>query len=105
MKPGALLLFPGAGSDRDHSSLRALDDAVGPRLAVERADFPYRKAGQEGARPATGAARVACATEAAALVARARVRAGPPRARWSIDGWADVLDGGRRRASRPPASC
>ena len=42
---GALLLAPGAGSDRNHSSLRAIEAAVAP-LPVSRMDFPYRKAGR-----------------------------------------------------------
>lgn len=40
-----LLLFPGAGSDRDHGSLVAIERAVAPMPCV-RADFPYRKAGR-----------------------------------------------------------
>lgn len=40
-----LLLFPGAGSDRTHSALVAIEQAVAPTLCV-RADFPYRKAGR-----------------------------------------------------------
>ena len=43
--PASLLLFPGAGSDREHSSLIAIEAAVAPRTCV-RADFPYRKAGR-----------------------------------------------------------
>ena len=43
--PGALLLAPGAGSDRNHPSLRAIEAAVAP-LPVSRMDFPYRKAGR-----------------------------------------------------------
>lgn len=43
--PASLLLFPGAGSNRDHSSLVAVEQAVAPRTCV-RADFPYRKAGR-----------------------------------------------------------
>ena len=43
-----LMLFPGAGSDSNHSSLLAIDDALVP-LPVRRADFPYRLAG--GRRP------------------------------------------------------
>ena len=43
--PASLLLFPGAGSDREHSSLVAIEAAVAPRTCV-RADFPYRKAGR-----------------------------------------------------------
>ena len=40
-----LLLFPGAGSSADHSSLLAIEAAVAPRTVV-RADFPYRRAGR-----------------------------------------------------------
>jgi len=44
-----LLLFPGAGANRDQPALRAVDDAVSalPRHAVVRADFPYRKEGRK----------------------------------------------------------
>ena len=42
----ALLLFPGAGSSADHSSLHAIEAAVAPMRCV-RADFPYRKAGRK----------------------------------------------------------
>ncbi len=42
----SLLLFPGAGSDREHSSLVAIEQAVAPRTCV-RADFPYRRAGKK----------------------------------------------------------
>jgi predicted alpha/beta-hydrolase family hydrolase len=45
MKPGALLLAPGAGSSREHPSLVAIETAVSP-LPVERMDFPYRRAGR-----------------------------------------------------------
>lgn len=44
--PGGLLLTPGAGSDRDHHTLVAIDHAVSP-LAVARVDFPYRKQGRK----------------------------------------------------------
>lgn len=40
-----LVLFPGAGSDRDHPCLLAIEQAVQPRPCV-RADFPYRRAGR-----------------------------------------------------------
>jgi len=40
-----LLLAPGAGSDRDHPSLRAIAERLAP-LPVRRMDFPYRKAGR-----------------------------------------------------------
>lgn len=43
--PGALLLFPGAGSSSTHSSLLAIEESVAP-LPVRRADFPYRKEGR-----------------------------------------------------------
>lgn len=42
---GGLLLAPGAGSDRDHSCLVAIEVGVAP-LPVVRMDFPYRKAGR-----------------------------------------------------------
>jgi predicted alpha/beta-hydrolase family hydrolase len=41
----AMLLFPGAGTDRNHSSLVRLADALAP-LPVARADFEYRKNGR-----------------------------------------------------------
>jgi uncharacterized protein len=50
---GGLLLFPGAGTGRDHPSLVAIEQAVGAaptasgaRMIVERADFPYRREGR-----------------------------------------------------------
>jgi len=45
-RAGALLLAPGAGSNRDHSCLVAIEQAVAP-LPVSRMDFPYRKAGRK----------------------------------------------------------
>jgi uncharacterized protein len=45
----AVLLFPGAGSGRDHAQLLASEAALLERKAaasVVRADFPYRKAGR-----------------------------------------------------------
>lgn len=72
--PGALLLTPGAGSDRNHPSLLAIEAAVAP-LPVARVDFPYRRAGRKGPDPAHR--MVACVVEeAAALAARAGVAAG-----------------------------
>lgn len=71
--PGALLLAPGAGSDRDHPTSRAIEAVVG-KLPVARMDFPYRKAG----RKAPDRAPVlldAVREEAAALVASAGIRA------------------------------
>jgi predicted alpha/beta-hydrolase family hydrolase len=46
MKAGALLLTPGAGSTKDHSSLVRIEQAVAP-LPVERHDFPYRREGRK----------------------------------------------------------
>ena len=40
-----LFLTPGAGTDRDHPGLVALQNLLAP-LPVERMDFPYRKAGK-----------------------------------------------------------
>lgn len=40
-----MLLAPGAGSDRDHPTLLALEEALEP-LPVRRMDFPYRRAGR-----------------------------------------------------------
>lgn len=45
----ALLLAPGAGADRDQSSLVAIDSALtASGVTVRRMDFPYRKAGRRG---------------------------------------------------------
>lgn len=69
---GAVLLAPGAGADRTHHTLAALEDGLAP-LPVTRMDFPARRAG----RRAPDRAPVAVAAvreEAAALVARARIR-------------------------------
>lgn len=41
-----LLLFPGAGSGRDQSTLVAVERAVAPAWTTVRADFPYRKEGR-----------------------------------------------------------
>lgn len=42
----ALLLTPGAGSDRDHHTLLAIEAALAP-MVVERLDFPYRREGRK----------------------------------------------------------
>jgi uncharacterized protein len=42
---GAVLLYPGAGSDSSHPSLAAIESAVAPITCV-RADFPYRREGR-----------------------------------------------------------
>jgi predicted alpha/beta-hydrolase family hydrolase len=43
---GTWLLFPGASSGRDHSSLVAVEKAVAPAWATVRADFAYRREGR-----------------------------------------------------------
>jgi predicted alpha/beta-hydrolase family hydrolase len=49
VRSGTLLLFPGAGSGRDQSTLVAIDRAASALRgwSVVRADFPYRKAGRK----------------------------------------------------------
>jgi predicted alpha/beta-hydrolase family hydrolase len=44
-KAKGVVLFPGAGSDRNHSSLIALESRLEP-LPVARVDFPYRREGR-----------------------------------------------------------
>lgn len=41
-----VLLYPGAGSSADHSSLVAVEASLGRAAAVERRDFPYRRQGR-----------------------------------------------------------
>ncbi len=65
-KPGALLLFPGAGSSASHPSLVAIEDAVAP-LPVSRADFPYRREGRRA--PDRAPKLLACVVEEAGLLA------------------------------------
>jgi uncharacterized protein len=70
---GALLLAPGAGSDRNQPALVAIEAAVSP-LPVERMDFPYRIAGRKA--PDRPPVLLAAVREAAdALVARAGIAA------------------------------
>jgi uncharacterized protein len=72
VRAGALLLAPGAGADRDHHTLLAVEAAVAP-LPVTRMDFPARKAGRRSPdRPPVAVAAVR--DEAAALVGAAHVR-------------------------------
>jgi predicted alpha/beta-hydrolase family hydrolase len=74
MAAGALLLTPGAGSDRNHSSLVALEDALAP-LPVARVDFPYRREGRKA--PDRAPKLIACIEEeAAALAEREQVAPG-----------------------------
>lgn len=46
MKARGLVLFPGAGSSRDQSTLLAIEQAVLP-LPTFRIDFPYRREGRK----------------------------------------------------------
>jgi hypothetical protein len=64
--PGALLLFPGAGSSSTHPSLVAIEQAVAP-LPVSRADFPYRREGRRA--PDRPPKLLACVVEEAGLLA------------------------------------
>lgn len=64
--PGALLLFPGAGTPASHPSLVAIESALTP-LPVTRADFPYRREGRRA--PDRAPKLVACVVEEAGLVA------------------------------------
>jgi predicted alpha/beta-hydrolase family hydrolase len=63
MKPGVLLLTPGASADRNHSTLVAIEAAVAP-MPVARIDFPTR--------PAVAIQRIR--DEAAALLAANEVK-------------------------------
>lgn len=62
----AVLLAPGAGSDRDHRGLLAIEEALAP-LPVERMDFPYRREGRRA--PDRAPKLVASVVEAAAALA------------------------------------
>ncbi|MDA3032460.1 MAG: dienelactone hydrolase [Actinomycetota bacterium] len=46
MATPSLFLYPGAGSDRNHARLLAIEDRVAARTS--RLDFPYRKEGRKG---------------------------------------------------------
>ncbi len=61
--PVAVLLAPGAGADRDHHTLVALDEGLAP-VPVSRMDFPYRQAGRKA--PDRAPVAVAAVVEAAA---------------------------------------
>lgn len=64
--PGAVLLFPGAGSAATHPSLVAIEQAVAP-VPVARADFPYRREGRRA--PDRAPKLLACVVEEAGLLA------------------------------------
>ena len=74
-KPAGLLLTPGAGSDRTHHTLEAIEVAVSP-LPVERIDFPYRK---EGRRPPDRAPKLIAAVVEAAEAFATSLGAKPDR--------------------------
>lgn len=63
---GALLLTPGAGSDRNHASLVAIEEAVAP-LPTARVDFPYRREGRKA--PDRAPKLIACVNEEAVALA------------------------------------
>lgn len=47
-RTAGMLLTPGAGADRDQTTLVALDEALSEKgVVVERMDFPYRLAGRQ----------------------------------------------------------
>lgn len=46
MAKPTVMLYPGAGSDRDHSSLRRIEADLGATADVQRFDFPYRREGR-----------------------------------------------------------
>jgi hypothetical protein len=68
--PGAVLLAPGAGADRESPTLVALDQGLD--LPVTRMDFPYRKEGRKA--PDRAPKLIASVVEEAeAAVAQARI--------------------------------
>jgi uncharacterized protein len=87
-RPAALLLAPGAGADRDQSTLVAIDKTLTPEgVVVARMDFPYRRAGRRAPDKAPVLVR-AVQEEAAALSSAAAVDP------------ADVFLGGRSMGGR-----
>lgn len=42
-----VVLYPGAGTGCDHSSLVAIEESLGSAAYVERTDFPYRREGRK----------------------------------------------------------
>jgi predicted alpha/beta-hydrolase family hydrolase len=65
-KPGAVLLFPGAGSSSNSPSLIAIEEALEP-IPVWRRDFPYRREGRKA--PDRAPKLLACVVEEAGLLA------------------------------------
>jgi uncharacterized protein len=62
----AVLLTPGAGASRDHTSLVAIEESLAP-VVVERMDFPYRRAGRKS--PDRPAVLIAAVREGATALA------------------------------------
>lgn len=48
MAAPSLLLYPGAGSDRNHARLVKIEQRLGRAARVDRCDFPYRREGRRG---------------------------------------------------------
>jgi len=48
MAAPSLLLYPGAGSDREHPRLLRIEAELGAAARVGRHDFPYRREGRKG---------------------------------------------------------
>ena len=69
----AVLLTPGAGSDRNHPELLAIEGALRP-LPVVRMDFPYRR---EGRRAPDRAPKLVAAVAEAASALAAEIGASP----------------------------
>ena len=65
-KPGAALLFPGAGSSSNSPSLIAIEEELEP-IPVRRRDFPYRREGRKA--PDRAPKLLACVVEEAGLLA------------------------------------
>jgi predicted alpha/beta-hydrolase family hydrolase len=82
-----VVLAHGAGSDRDHPALVAIEAALAP-LPVERFDFPYRRRG--GRRPPDRAPVLVAAVVAAAEAFADRIGATP----------AELVLGGRSMGGR-----
>ena len=63
-----VLLTPGAGGDRDHHTLVALEEALAP-LPVRRVDYPHRSGGRRGPPPRAERLVPFIAEQAAAMCA------------------------------------
>lgn len=84
--PAAVLLAPGAGADRNHHTLVALEEVLA-HMPVARMDFPYRRAGRRA--PDRAPVAVQAVRDEAALLAE----------RESVDPDAVIL-GGRSYGGR-----